>query len=385
MTSGAARGRKVRDALIEHLSRTFDAPTVVATGSGTQALQLAMELAPAFNRGPAVVALPAYSCFDLVSAAVGAGVRVRFYDIDPVTLSPDMDHLRTVIREGVTAVVASSLYGYPIDWTSVRAECSTTGAFLIEDAAQGLGTAGDDVGGGRFGNVSVLSFGRGKGWTGGGGGALLIREAPEHGDVIRKVAASRSDFGLRKTVITTAAWMLGRPALYGIPASIPWLGLGETVYKDPTTPREISSFCAALAKLTAVSATEAVIVRRDVAAQWDTALGASAGAFSTCSPMGGPSQASFLRYALVLRDPTHVSDLIRATGLMGAARGYPTALDQLPQTGQVRSGTATRALPGAQRLAATLVTLPTHHWVTPREIGTVASQLSSLSDPFRAN
>ena len=38
----------------------------------------------------AAVALPAFGCFDLATAAVGADVPVLFYDLEPTTLQPDL-------------------------------------------------------------------------------------------------------------------------------------------------------------------------------------------------------------------------------------------------------------------------------------------------------
>jgi len=374
---GAFGARKARPALVQYLSETFDAPTVVPTGSGTQALQLALQLAPPFGKEASVVALPAYSCFDLVTAAVGAQVRVRFYDVDPNTLSPVMDHLRMVIADGVSAVVAANLYGYPLDWAAIRAECAANGVFLIEDAAQGMGTGGSEAGGGCFGDVSVLSFGRGKGWTGGGGGALLVRDAGAVERAEGRLTEPNAGFGLRGAAVTTAAWTLGRPSLYGIPASIPQLGLGETVYKEPKAPHDISTFSAALARATAQSASAAVPARRSVACRWSRALDADAfrTAAAPCNPIGGPEEASFLRYAVILDSAVNAESLVGSARRMGVARGYPTALDQLPQAELVRIDASTAELPGARRMATTLVTLPTHQWVSGRRIEEVVRLL----------
>ena len=51
------------------------------------------------------IAYPSYACIDLTTAALGANVRVRLYDIDPVTLSPDLDSLRAAVARGVDAIL----------------------------------------------------------------------------------------------------------------------------------------------------------------------------------------------------------------------------------------------------------------------------------------
>ncbi|MEQ1857302.1 MAG: aminotransferase class I/II-fold pyridoxal phosphate-dependent enzyme, partial [Longimicrobiales bacterium] len=126
-----------REAFRAYLRERFNAPEAVLMASGTHALQLALEVAMAKRRG--LVALPAYSCYDIVTAAVGAKVEATFYDIDPVSLSPDMQSLTQALEAGATTVVAGNLYGFPLDWDAIRAACDAHGAFLIEDAAQGLG------------------------------------------------------------------------------------------------------------------------------------------------------------------------------------------------------------------------------------------------------
>src|SRR3989449_6070319 len=106
-------------------------------------------------------------------------------------------------------------------------ECAAAvGAAVIEDAAQGFGASWRGRPLGSLGAVSVLSFGRGKGWTGGRGGALLARgRAPP-------TAANGNGAGLWREgeglVLAAAQGGFARPPPHGPPAPLPWLGLGET-------------------------------------------------------------------------------------------------------------------------------------------------------------
>src|SRR5690606_3760091 len=106
-------------------------------------------------------------------AAEFANVRVRLYDLDPDTLSPDLDSVSAAISRGVDAVLVAHLYGYPADVPAVTAMASRAGVPVIEDAAQGAAGRLGAATLGSFGPFTVLSFGRGKGLTGGKGGALL--------------------------------------------------------------------------------------------------------------------------------------------------------------------------------------------------------------------
>ncbi|HEX8361985.1 MAG TPA: DegT/DnrJ/EryC1/StrS family aminotransferase, partial [Longimicrobium sp.] len=160
----AARHPDPRTALARRLRERFGARHVALCASGTHALQCALARA-----GGAPVALPAYACYDLATAAVGAGVCVALYDVDPASLAPDPASLERVLAAGARLVVVAPLYGIPVDWPALERLATVYGARLIEDAAQGHGASLGGRALGSLGEMSVLSFGRGKGWTGGGG------------------------------------------------------------------------------------------------------------------------------------------------------------------------------------------------------------------------
>lgn len=369
-----------RSALEDELRRRFEADSVILTDSGTHALQLVFERVPAVEEDRRIVALPGYSCFDLVTAAVGARAHVRFYDIDPLTLSPDIDSLRRVLREGVSAVVVGNLYGYPLDWGAIRGECDAAGVVLIEDAAQGIGTVTDDGAGGTLGLASILSFGRGKGWTGGGGGALLLRGAATPWRDRLELAPPRAAQSARTLTTTTAAWCLGRPSLYRLPTSVPALGLGETRYRDPTPPRSIPAFSAALARRTARSAAGAIEGRRRVAGRLIVALdeGGTVNPARPCRPVGGFRTASFLRLPVVLSEAGQAQRTVGVGCDLGVIRGYPKALHRLPQARPLHVMTR-EELPGSEELARLLVTLPTHEWLTDPEVARILELMRSGS------
>jgi dTDP-4-amino-4,6-dideoxygalactose transaminase len=339
-----------RDALAERLRARFGARHVALCASGTHALQCALA-------GRAPVALPAYACYDLATAAVGAGVCVALYDVDPLHLAPDPASLERVLAAGARTVVVAPLYGIPVDWAALERLASAYGARLIEDAAQGHGASWRGRALGSLGETSILSFGRGKGWTGGGGGALLSRDP--HADGPAGAPGVRAEAVAAAAV--AAQWALGRPWLYGIPMSVPSLGLGRTVYHDPTPVRPMRRAAAALAARTEAPADAEAAHRRASAAGMLASLPAALAI--QVSPDASPG---YLRLPLripggigALRDPGRARRL-------GAAPGYPTPLSDLPAL-QGRLTGPERRWPGAASLARDLVTFPTHSRVTPAD------------------
>ena len=357
--------------LIGLLGDHFDAEHALLTGSGTQALQLAMSAA--LSEGTPV-ALPAYSCFDLVSAAVGARAPISFYDVDPQTLTPDLDSLERCVSEGARTIVAGNLYGYPLPWSELRKIAAHHDAILIEDAAQGLGSIGQGTPAGKAGHYTVLSFGRGKGWTGGGGGALLVGGGLDVPSLPPGTAVSR----LRPAATSLAAWLLGRPSLYGIPASIPQLALGETVYHPPRAPGSISTFSAALARRTRAASVDAIPLRREQARRWAQEIldrDPNGDRILPCLPIGDFDSASSLRFAVRLQGADLTSDTWDRLRRHGVESGYPVPLPRLPEASGLFKGDPT-AFPGAEALSASLVTLPTHSWVRDVDRTTVLDLLT---------
>jgi perosamine synthetase len=239
----ASGGAEARMRLTDTLRSRYQAADVLLTDSGTSALVLALRLSvPAGG----TVAMPAYSCVDLAAAALRAGVRVRLYDLDPATLSPDVDDLERTVKRGVDAILVAHLYGFPANVREARRICESVGLPLIEDAAQGARATLDGKPVGAFGDLSVLSFGRGKGLNGGGGGALLGSEPWRRLLSVGADSLGSGSRGVRNLATIGAQYLLGRPWFYWLPSSLPWLRLGEMVYHPANEPRALARAAAAL-------------------------------------------------------------------------------------------------------------------------------------------
>ena len=352
-----------RDAVEGLLRDRYAATQVTLCGSGTEALQLALQVAmrrvARGSRAP-VVALPAYGCFDLATAAVGARARVLLYDLDPRTLAPDEASLERVLASGAAVVVATPLYGVPLPWEAIHAQTSRHGAVLIEDAAQGHGASWKGRPLGSFGVLSVLSFGRGKGWTAGRGGALLARggwSVP----VRRGRAAPR---GSGCVVGLAGHWALGRPAIYGIPRSMPSLALGETTYHAPTRPGAMPGCAMAALLATLDAASDEAEHRRCTGQLFAQALEHRTSVVTTTVPDGG--RAGWLRFPVRL--PNGLASLAEqdAALRLGIAPGYPRVLGELDVLRERQAGGEARWA-GASALVRELVTLPTHSLIGPDE------------------
>lgn len=351
------------------LRRRYGAVDALLTDSGTSALILALKrLLPKGG----TVAYPAYACIDLTSAALGAGVRVRLYDLDPATLSPDLNSLRATIKRGVDVIVLAHLYGYPADVLSAQALAAEAGIPIIEDAAQGAGGKLHGELLGSLGDVAILSFGRGKGTTGGSGGAVLVKTAllAEWTRQARKDLKAGSRGGAN--VLSLAAQgLLSHPSLYRLPASIPSLKLGEMVYHPPRLPRAMSTSSAAVLSRT-MDLHELHLSERRHRALVLLASMKEMRDVTPVTPVSG-GQSGFLRLALLDSVGTRMPD-----SSLGALRGYPMTLDQHPQLWPVLLS-GERAGNGSRFLRDRLFTVPTHARVTRDDLSTLARWLEGRS------
>ena len=365
-------------ALAELLAEELGAERAVLLGSGTQALQVALRVSIDSVGGE--VALPAYSCFDVATAAVAAEVPVRFYDVDPGTLGPDIPSLEAVLAAGARVVVAGPLYGIPLDWGPVQELTRRYGAVLVEDAAQAHGCRTGACEAGMLGDLSILSFGRGKGWTGGAGGALLVRHTALDPGSAESVG-SELDFrgALVMRLKTLAQWALGRPSMYGIPSAVPWLGLGETHYREPTAAGPMAPYAAALALGTRSASRAEATLRRSHAELMLRELDAAGLIPDPVRTVTPPPDAisGYLRLPVLLARGMDGVPSVRRARALGIGRGYPRPLMELAPLRPFQVDPAT-SCPGAERLVRGLVTLPTHSLVRRVDRGRIVEEMGKV-------
>lgn len=364
-------GHDVRSEVTQDLRQRFGARDILLTNSGTSALTLALRAGEAAGAGP--VALPAWGCYDLATAAVGARVGVVLYDLDPLTLNPDRASLTAACRAGARTVVLADLYGMPVDpnvvsdvWSGSREQ-----PLVIDDAAQATGATlrGRPVG--TAASLTVLSFGRGKGTTGGGGGALLAMD-DRGAERLRAVRAQLQPppRTAKHALALAAQWALGSPVTYGAVAAFPFLHLGETIYRVPSPTRGMSQAVARALRVSWRSIDAEAALRRRHAARLLDSLAASR-AFRAVVPVAGAAP-GYLRLPVLCEPDAHVRAHGGIAQRLGIQAGYPqplASLDALRNHGCVGQG----PFPGAEMLSESLFTFPVHRLVQERDFARLAA------------
>ena len=134
-------------------------PHAAGCASGTDALWLALA-ASGVGPGDRVLTTP-FSFFSTVSAILRCGATPVLADIDPRTFNLAPERVEAVLRHGgapVKAILPVHLYGQCADWDAFSSIAASTGALLIEDAAQAFGAEWGGTPAGALGDAAAFSF-----------------------------------------------------------------------------------------------------------------------------------------------------------------------------------------------------------------------------------
>ena len=162
----------------------------IATCNGTSALHISLILANV-DQNSEVITQPLN--FVASSNAINyCGAKPIFIDVDKDTmgLSPsalkDFLYKKTTIKNNqcinnktgkvIKACVPMHSYGHPCRIDEIKQLCKKYNLFLVEDAAESVGSLYKGKQTGTFGKIGVLSFNGNKIITAGGGGCILTNE-----------------------------------------------------------------------------------------------------------------------------------------------------------------------------------------------------------------
>ena len=167
------------DAFERGVADYVGAKYAVAVSSATAGLHIAA-LAAGVGPGSALVTSP-ITFIASANAALYAGARPLFADVDPATVNMSPVSLSAVLREHpeTKAVIPVHFAGLPCDMPAIRAEADRVGAIVIEDAAHALGGSypdGSKIGSNGHGHMTVFSFHPVKAIAAGEGGIVTTND-----------------------------------------------------------------------------------------------------------------------------------------------------------------------------------------------------------------
>lgn len=159
----------------------FSGSSLFFTNSCASALELGVR-ALGIGIGDEVI-IPAFGYVAVANAVVNCGARPVFADVLLCNANIDVISVKEKINERTKAIIVIDYAGNACDFNALRDLCDLHNIYLIEDAAQAVGSfhKGKPLGG--FGDLGCLSFDYMKNITCGQGGLLVVNKI----DLLEKV------------------------------------------------------------------------------------------------------------------------------------------------------------------------------------------------------
>jgi dTDP-4-amino-4,6-dideoxygalactose transaminase len=185
LSSGQLAQGPVTEAFEHEFAGWCGAAHAIAVNSGTAALHLVM-LAYGLKEGDELITSP-FTFVASANAALFAGARPVFVDIEPETYCLDPAKVEAAITDRTRAIMPVDLYGHPADIPALKEIADRHGVVLIEDACQAHGSQIGRQKAGGLGITATFSFYPTKNITTAEGGMVTT----DDDDVAHKVGVLR--------------------------------------------------------------------------------------------------------------------------------------------------------------------------------------------------
>lgn len=172
------------------LSRYLNS-NVISCANGTDALQLAL-MALELKSGDEVITAP-FTFVSTVEVLAFLGLKPVFVDIDPDTFNINENAIEGAITDKTKAILPVQLFGQCANMEAVLGIAKRHNLYVIEDAAQSLGTQYKFSNGiikqsGTLGHIGCTSFFPSKNLGAFGDGGAVICNKPELAEKVRSLA-----------------------------------------------------------------------------------------------------------------------------------------------------------------------------------------------------
>lgn len=146
----------------------------IALPSCTSAIHLAL-LAKGIGKDDEVI-VPDITWIASVAPVSYVGAKIKLVDIEPDSWCMSADAFEKAITPKTKAVIPVDLYGNMPNYKRIREIADKHGIFLLEDAAEAIGSEYEGHKAGSLGDVGVFSFHGSKTMTTGEGGMLVTND-----------------------------------------------------------------------------------------------------------------------------------------------------------------------------------------------------------------
>lgn len=355
---------------------------VFGMSSGRAALWLILKALHRLRPDRNVVALPAYTCFSVAATVARAGMKILPIEVNPETLDFDVTSLNSLPEKKLLCLVTANLFGLVNDAERLEKAARASGAFLVDDAAQALGSTRNGRFAGTTGDVGFYSLAGGKA-SGTVQGGLIVTNSEAIAEIIQEeikhVNAVPIVTEARLLAKATAYATFLHPRLFWIPSSLPFLKLGTTEFEPGFPVAQFPHLSGSLLPgfIAAISEKNG-IRRRNAQAIAEKLTGLTQ--FSIPQP-AADCLPSYIRFPVLAKNAAArhtVVRRLRKAGI-GASPLYPSAICDIPGIDRYIELQEFHR-PRAEQISERLFTLPTHAYMGPRDIERMGTALRELGD-----
>ena len=177
--------------IYQQFEERFGIKNMLLTTSGTTALEMASIL---INLEPGdEVITPSFTFSSTVNAFLLRGAKPVFCDIREDTFNIDENLIEGLITPKTKAIYAVDYAGFPCEMDKINEIANKYGLFVIEDAAQAVGSTYKGRYAGTLTEFGCYSFHETKNYVMGEGGAIVVNEDKymERAEIIREKGTNR--------------------------------------------------------------------------------------------------------------------------------------------------------------------------------------------------
>ncbi|MFR8568714.1 MAG: dTDP-4-amino-4,6-dideoxygalactose transaminase [Longicatena caecimuris] len=177
--------------IYQQFEERFGIKNMLLTTSGTTALEMASIL---INLEPGdEVITPSFTFSSTVNAFLLRGAKPVFCDIREDTFNIDENLIEGLITPKTKAIYAVDYAGFPCEMDKINEIANKYGLFVIEDAAQAVGSTYKVRYAGTLTEFGCYSFHETKNYVMGEGGAIVVNEDKymERAEIIREKGTNR--------------------------------------------------------------------------------------------------------------------------------------------------------------------------------------------------
>ena len=181
MAAVLERGDFILGKDVERFEQEFadycEAPYAVGVDSGMSALELILR---GYDIGPGDEVITSANTFIATALTISmTGAKPVLVDIDPETLTLDLERLERAIAPRTKAIMPVHLYGHPEDMDPINELARRHGLIVIEDACQAHGARYKGKRTGALGHAAAYSFYPAKNLGAYGDGGAIVTGDPE--------------------------------------------------------------------------------------------------------------------------------------------------------------------------------------------------------------